>query len=78
MTINRTTGDGKYLGATVFNYPLTVEVRVPANWTSVSYENGGNTATASVYTRDGAKFAMVNLIPGEDGAVVSTAIRSAN
>ena len=78
MKINRTAGDGKYLGATVFNYPLTVEVCVPANWTSVSYENGGNTETASVYTRDGAKYAMVNLTPGEDGVVVSTAIRSAD
>ena len=78
MKIIRTTGDGKYLGATVFNYPLTVEVRVPANWTSVSYEDGGNTETASVYTRDGAKYAMVNLTPGEDGVVVSTAIRSAD
>ena len=78
MKINRTAGDGKYLGATVFNYPLTVEVCVPASWTSVSYENGGNTETASVYTRDGAKYAMVNLTPGEDGVVVSTAIRSAD
>ena len=78
MKIDRTTGDGKYLAATVFNYPLTVEVRVPANWTSVSYENDEGAQTARAYTRDGARYAMVNLTPGEDGVVVSTAIRSAN
>ena len=78
MKIARSTGDGKYLAAAVFDYPLTVEVRVPESWTSVTYESAGSTQSASVYTRDGAKFAMVNLIPGEDGAVVSTAIRSAN
>ena len=78
MKINRTTGDGKYLAATVFNYPLTVEVRVPADWRAVSYVDGGKTATATVYTRDGASYAMVNLTPGADGAVVSTAINNAN
>ena len=78
MKINRTTGDGKYLAATVFNYPLTVEVRVPADWRAVSYVDGDKTATATVYTRDGASYAMVNLTPGADGAVVSTAINNAN
>ena len=78
MKINRTAGDGKFLAATVFNYPLTVEVRVPSTWSRVSYADGGNTQTATVYTRDGASYAMVNLTPGAGGATVTTAITSAN
>ena len=78
MKINRNTADGKFLAATVFNYPLTVEVRVPSTWSRVSYADGGNTQTATVYTRDGASYAMVNLTPGAGGATVSTAITSAN
>ena len=74
MTINRTAKDGKILTESVFNYPLTVEVRVPDDWTLLSYSSGGKTATATVYTRDGGSYAMVNLIPGADGATVTTAV----
>ncbi|MBR6052932.1 MAG: hypothetical protein IKP55_04025 [Clostridia bacterium] len=78
MKIDRTAGDGKYLAETVFDYPLTVEVRVPANWVSVSYENDEGAQTVRAYTRDGARYVKVNLTPGEDGVVVTTAIRSAD
>ena len=54
------------------------EVRVPADWNTVSYPTAGGTATASVYSRDGARFAMVDLVPGADGATVTTAIDRLN
>ena len=39
--------------------------------------NGQNEVT-SVYVRDGVAYAMVNLIPGADGAKTATAIRFVN
>ena len=76
MKINRKTEDGKVLTESIFNYPLTVEVRVPSNWKKVSYVGqGGKMQTAAVYSRNGCYYAMVNLIPGADGATVTTAIR---
>ena len=74
MKIDRTTEDGKTLDKEIFNYPLTVEVRVPDTWKNVQYTDGGKTLTAEVYKHDGAAFAMVNLTPGADGATVTTAI----
>ena len=74
MTINRKTADGKTLDEEVFNYPLTVEVRVPDTWKNVRYTDGGEQKFAPVYTRDGASFAMVNLTPGKNGVTVTTPI----
>ena len=74
MTINRTAKDGKILTQSIFNYPLTVEVRVPDGWTLLSYSSGGKTATANVYTRDGGSYAMINLVPGADGVTVTTTV----
>ena len=78
MTINRTTADGKPLPESVFNYPLTVEVRVPDDWHTVYYRVNGQNEVTSVYVRDGVAYAMVNLIPGADGAKTATAIRFVN
>ena len=77
MKINRTTEDGKTLDEEIFNYPLTVEVRVPDAWKNVQYTDCGKTLTAEVYKHDGAAFAMVNLTPGADGATVTTEISRA-
>ncbi|MBO4283297.1 MAG: polysaccharide deacetylase family protein [Clostridia bacterium] len=75
MTINRTAEDGMYLTENVFNYPLTVEVRVPTTWKNVRYVDNGKTYTATPYLRDGGAFVKVNLTPGADGVTVTTAIR---
>ena len=74
MKIIRRTEEGKYLGETIFNYPLTVEVRVPDTWKNVRYEDKGEVKTAAVYKHDGASFAMVNLTPGANGATVTTEV----
>ncbi|MBR6052931.1 MAG: polysaccharide deacetylase family protein [Clostridia bacterium] len=78
MTINRTAGDGKILTESIFNYPLTVEVRVPDDWHTVSYRSSGTNLTADVYVRDGASYAMVNVVPGADGANTITAVNRVN
>ena len=78
MTINRTAADGMVLTESVFNYPLTVEVRVPDTWHKVAYRLNGKATNVSTYVRDGATYAMVNLIPGADGATVTTAITFVN
>ena len=75
LTINRTTEDGKYLTESVFDYPLTVEVRMPSNWKSARYvDENGKMQVASVYTRDGVSYAKVNIVPGADGKTVTTAL----
>ena len=75
MMIDRTTEDGKEMPEDVFNYPLSVEVSVPAGWTAVQYTTAGKTATATVYTRDGGAFVTLDLVPGADGVAVTTEIR---
>ena len=76
MKINRTTAEGKILTESVFNYPLSVKVRVPANWKSVSYRLDGELIIAKVFVdeTDGFSYATVNIIPGADGATVTTAV----
>ena len=79
VKINRTAADGKNLPENVFNYPLTVEVRVPTGWQSVGYGDRGVHATASVYTgEDGFSYAMLNLTPDADGVTVTVAVSEEN
>ena len=73
MKINRTTGDGKFLDPTVFNYPLTVEVRVPSHWQNVRI--GDATTYTQVEVREDGCYVLANLVPGADGVTVTTAIR---
>ena len=78
MTIHRTAADGKYLDETVFDYPLSVEIRVPADWHTVSYRVNKKNATTPVYLRDGLAYATVEIVPGADGAKTLTAVRCEN
>ena len=75
MKINRTTKDGMYLTENVFNYPLTVEVRVPTTWKNVRYVDNGKTYSATPYIRGNGAFVKVHLTPGADGVTVTTEIR---
>ena len=76
LKLDRTTTDGKPLEESVFNYPLTVKASVPSTWHTASYELNGKTVTTSVFTdpADGQKYVAVNVIPGADGAIVTTAV----
>ncbi|MBR4335463.1 MAG: hypothetical protein IKP74_03315, partial [Clostridia bacterium] len=78
LKIDRVTPDGKPLDESVFNYPLTVRVRVPSAWNTVSYELNGETVTASCYTVDGSRYVNVNVVPGGDGAVASVRVSQTN
>ncbi|MBR5043792.1 MAG: hypothetical protein IKX66_00475 [Clostridia bacterium] len=78
MKIDRTAKDGKTLDADVFNYPLTVEVRVPADWQTVKYRVNGKNVTAPVYVKNGISCAMAEIVPGADGKTTVTAISRAN
>ena len=80
LKIDRTTSDGKPLPESVFNYPLTVRVRVPSTWQTVSYELNGETVTATCYVdqTDGQRYANVNVVPGGDGAVSDVLVSRAD
>ena len=80
LKIDRTTSDGKPLDESVFNYPLTVRVRVPSTWQTVSYELNGETVTATCYVdqTDGQTYANVNVVPGGNGAVSDVRVDRAN
>jgi len=80
MTINRTTEDGKYLDRDVFNYPLTVKVRVPDDWKTVSYRLKKETVNAAVYVdaADGCSYVNVNVVPGADGVTTTTVVNFVN
>ncbi len=73
MKIDRTAADGMVLYESIFNYPLTVEVRVPSHWQNVRV--GDATTYTPVEVRENGCFVTVELIPGADGATVTTAIR---
>ena len=78
LKLNRTTSDGKYMDEGVFNYPLSVEVRVPDDWTIARYTVNGANKYLNAYTRTEngitAKYVTVNIVPGDDGAVASVTV----
>ena len=74
LKLDRETPDGKPLPESVFNYPLTVKVRVPAAWNTVSYELNGETVTATAFGEGVQRSVLINVIPGADGAIVTTAV----
>ncbi len=80
LKLDRETPDGKPLDESIFNYPLTVKARVPSAWNSVSYELNGETVTANVQTdpANNQKYVLVNIVPGEDGAVSSVRVERAD
>ena len=80
LKIDRVTPDGKPLDESVFNYPLTVRVRVPSTWQTVSYELNGETVTATCYVdqTDGQRYANVNVVPGGNGAVSDVLVSRAD
>ena len=74
LKIDRTTPDGHYMDENIFNYPLTVRVRVPSGWNSATYEFAGKTVNATCYDADGHRYVNVNVVPGDDGAVVNVLV----
>ncbi len=59
------------LNDTIFNYPLTVDIEVPAGWQKVSFSQGNNTLTLSTFQSGAYTYVRTNLIP-DGGNVVLT------
>lgn len=56
----------------VFDYPLTVKVRVPSNWNGVTAQQAGKPAPVSTVEHDGGRYALVQAVP-DRGPVILTA-----
>ncbi len=55
----------------LFDQPLTVKVRLPADWKTARAEQAGKAAPAAVIEHAGARFALVDAVP-DRGAVTVT------
>ncbi len=60
------------------NYPLTVQVEVPANWKTVKYVQGENVNYAATKVVGGKTVALVNVVPGGEVATVTPEITTQN
>ena len=78
LKLDRETPDGKALPESIFSYPLTVKVRVPAAWNTASYELNGETVTATAFGEGSERYVLVNVIPGADGAIATVAVNRAD
>ena len=47
----------------VFDYPLTVKVRLPATWQNVAATQGGKAVEARIVEHDGGRYALVRAVP---------------
>jgi len=56
-----------------FNFPLTVKVRIPNDWKTVSATQAGKPAIAKVLEHEGASYALVQAVP--DAGVVTIAAK---
>jgi hypothetical protein len=55
----------------VFDYPLTIKVRLPASWQTASAQQDGRPADVQVVEHEGGRFALVQAVP-DRGAVTLT------
>jgi hypothetical protein len=53
----------------IFDYPLTVKVRLPDSWQGVQATQGNAERRASMVDHEGARFALVDAVP-DRGRVV--------
>jgi peptidoglycan/xylan/chitin deacetylase (PgdA/CDA1 family) len=56
---------------TIFDYPLTIKVRLPDAWGGVSATQGGKSAEAKLVSHEGGKFALVKAVPDRGEVVLS-------
>ncbi len=57
------------LDDSIYNYPLTVDVTVPAGWKNIRVSQGENVSDVSTYTDGSNNYAKIDIIP--DGGVVT-------
>ncbi len=63
VTMGSTTADGLPLTADVFDYPLTVKIEVPRDWTRVSYTLNGEAVNTKCVANGAANYAYVDVVP---------------
>jgi hypothetical protein len=56
---------------TIFDYPLTVKIKVPASWTVVSAVQGGDALPCDIVENSGSKYALVKSVPDKGEVTVS-------
>jgi hypothetical protein len=56
----------------LFHYPLTVKIRVPDHWTSVSAKQLEQDLSARIIEHDGSNYALVQVIPDRGEVVLKT------
>jgi len=56
---------------TVFNYPLTIKVRMYSSWTDASATQDGNPIPVTIVNHNGDDYALVNAVP-DQGVIVVT------
>ncbi len=56
---------------TLFDFPLTVKVRLDPGWKTAKATQGGKEAGCKVVEHDGAKYALVQVVPDRGDAVVT-------
>jgi hypothetical protein len=49
----------------VFDYPLTVKVRLPSGWKSIAATQGGKSVEAKLVEHEGGSFALVDAVPDQ-------------
>ena len=55
----------------IFNFPLTVKVRLPDGWSSAKAVQGGKSVSVRVVSHEGAKFALVSAVPDRGRVEIS-------
>lgn len=56
---------GDKLDNTRFDYPLTIKVRLAADWKGLRAEQGGKPLPAKIIEREGAVFALIQAVPDQ-------------
>lgn len=54
-----------------FDYPLTIKVRLPADWRNVTAQQAGKPAAVRVVEHEGARYALVGVVPDRGDAVLA-------
>lgn len=54
-----------------FDFPLTVKVRLPAEWTGLVAEQGGKSLPAPLVVHGGGTFALVGIVPDRGDTILS-------
>lgn len=55
----------------IYNYPLTVKVRIPSDWKTVSCTQNENTAALIPFAENGVNYVYADIVPDKGAAVLA-------